>query len=205
MKIGMQEVLSGIEQTAIKKISKELTKKGFTVNEHFRLFDNKIVCDLYAENGEDKRIYELKIGKNRIQKKQYSMLQSAAKQLGARLFIVYLEVPRSKKISYDGLEQIIKEDLQYDLPVELAGMSTHTTIDSIDDIEIDTLNIANGLINITGSGNIGVSLWFTPKNDIPNNLAIEDQDVVGFFFKLSIDISNNKVLKRYYKIDSGEQ
>ena len=204
MKIGMQEVLSGIEQTAIKKISKELTKKGFTVKEHFRLFDNEFECDLYAENGDEKRIYELKIGKNRIQKKQYSMMQAAAKRLGARLFIVYLEVPRSKNISYDGLDQIIKDDLQYDLPVELAGMSTHTTIDNIDDIEIDTLSISNGLISVTGSGNIGVSLWFPPRDEISDNLAIEDQDAVGFFFKLCIDISNKKVVKRYYKIDSGE-
>lgn len=205
MKIGMQEVLSGIEQTAIKKISKELTKKGFNVNEYFRPFEGDLECDLYAENGEDKRIYELKIGKNRIQKKQYAKLQTAAKRLGAKLYIVYLEVPRSKDITFEGIEQIVQEDLQCDLPVELTGMSTHTTIDSIDDIEIDTVNISNGVICVTGSGNIGVTLWFAPGSNVPDSMPIEDQDMVGFFFKLSIDLSNNKVLKRYYKIDSGER
>lgn len=204
MKIGMQEVLRGIEQTAIKKISTELTRKGFTVHEHFSIFNGEIKCDLYAENGEDKRIYELKIGKYRIQKTQYTTLQTVAKHLGAKLYIVYLEVPRSKNISFEGLAQIIQTDLQCELPVEIAGMSTHTTIDSVDDIEIDTLNISDGVISVTGSGNIGVTLWFTPRSDILNSTPNEDHDMVGFFFKLSIDRANNKVLKRYYKIDSGE-
>ena len=82
MKIGMNEILSGIEYTAIQKITKELVRDGFIVkNEFSPEQDNRLFFDLYAEKGEDKRIYELKIGKNRIQKKQFAALQAEAKRL----------------------------------------------------------------------------------------------------------------------------
>ena len=99
MKLGMNEIISGIEYTAIQKITSGLINEGFTVkNEYPSSADNGILFDLYAEKGEDKRIYELKIGKNRIQKKQFEALQKEAKRLGAKLYIVYLEVPRSNHI-----------------------------------------------------------------------------------------------------------
>ena len=50
MKIGMNEILRGIEYTAIQKITKELERDGFSINKEYSIFD------LYAEKGDDKRI-----------------------------------------------------------------------------------------------------------------------------------------------------
>jgi len=154
MKIGMNEILSGIEYTAIQKITQELVGDGFIVkNEFSPEQDNRLFFDLYAEKGEDKRIYELKIGKNRIQKKQFAELQSEAKRLGAKLYIVYLEIPRSKEVNFEGLDQIIYEDLLNDFPSEIDGLSTHTTIESIEDLEIDNESLENIIINLYEESN----------------------------------------------------
>lgn len=204
MKIGMNEILRGIELTAIEKIKRELVKEGFVVKKDFKTSEDKFPIDLYAERGEDKRIYELKIGKNRIQKKQYAMLQAEAKRLGAKLYIVYLEVPRSKEVTFNGLDKIILEDLLDNYPFEIDGLSTHTTIESVEDVEIDTMEIASGIARITGSGSINIRLWFAPRSDIPNSKPVEDYGNVGFFFKLSISLSDNTIVKRYYKIDIEE-
>ena len=204
MKIGMNEILRGIELTAIEKIKRELVKEGFVVKNDFKTLEDKFPIDLYAERGEDKRIYELKIGKNRIQKKQYAMLQAEAKRLGAKLYIVYLEVPRSKEVTFNGLDKIILEDLLDNYPFEIDGLSTHTTIESVEDVEIDTMEIASGIARITGSGSINIRLWFAPRSDIPNSKPVEDYGNVGFFFKLSISLSDNTIVKRYYKIDIEE-
>lgn len=204
MKIGMNEILRGIELTAIEKIKRELVKEGFVVKNDFKTSEDKFPIDLYAERGEDKRIYELKIGKNRIQKKQYAMLQAEAKRLGAKLYIVYLEVPRSKEVTFNGLDKIILEDLLENYPFEIDGLSTHTTIESVEDVEIDTMEIASGIARITGSGSINIRLWFAPRSDIPNSKPVEDYGNVGFFFKLSISLSDNTIVKRYYKIDIEE-
>lgn len=202
MKIGMNEILSGIEFTAIQKITKELIRDGFVVkNEYSPFQDSQSRFDLYAEKGDDKRIYELKIGKNRIQKKKFIALQDEAKRLGAKLYIVYLEIPRSKEIEFENLDRIIYEDLLNDFPSEVDSLSTHTTIESVDNIEIDSINIVDGVVKITGSGTINVHLQFGSRSDLRNNDAIEEENDIDFFFKLSIDASSNKVNKRYYKID----
>lgn len=202
MKIGINEIISGIEYTAIQKITKELVRNGFVVRNQFSSSQNsRLVFDLYAEKDEDKRIYELKIGKNKIQKKQFAALQAEAKKLGAKLYIVYLEIPRSKEIDFEGLDQIIYESLLDDFPGEIDSLSTHTTIESVEDIEIDSINISDRIVKLTGSGTINVHLQFGSRSDLKNSDAIDDVSAVDFFFKLSIDISNNEVIKHYYKID----
>lgn len=203
MKIGINEILSGIEYTAINKITKELERDGFVVENMAHIKENgkKCVFDLYAEKGEEKRIYELKIGKNKIQKKRFFALQEEAKRLSAKLYIVYLEIPRSKEIEFNELDQIIYEDIINDLPSEIDSLSTHTTIESVDNIEIDTIEITNGIAKVTGAGTINLHLQFGSKTDFKNDAGLEDIDTVDFFFKLSVNLANNEVIKHYYKID----
>ena len=195
MKIGINEILEGIEYTAIQKITKELARDGFSVENKYSFFD------IYAEKGNDKRVYELKIGKNKIQRRQFATLQEEARKLGAKLFIVYLEIPRSKEIEFEGLDQIIYEDFLNDFPSEIDALSTHTTIESIEDIEIDSINISDNIAKLTGSGTINVHLQFGSRSELKNNDAVEDVGSVDFFFKLSIDVATDEIIKRYYKID----
>lgn len=202
MKLGMDEIISGIEYTAIQKITRGLVNEGFTVkNEYSSSADNGMLLDLYAEKGDDKRIYALKIGKNRIQKNQFEALQEEAKRLNAKLYIIYLEVPRSNEIEFEALDQIIYEDLINDFPSEIDRLSTHSTIEEVSDIEIDSINISNGIAKLTGSGRMYIHLQFGSRADLRNGDAAEDACSADFFFKLSVDISSNKIVKHYYKID----
>ncbi len=202
MKLGMAEITNGIEQVALKKIIKSLQEQGFTVYRDYRSRNiNKVVFDIYAEKDSDKRVYELKIGKNKIQNKQFAMLQDEAKQLGAKLFIVYLEIPKTQIIEYVGIENIIYQDLVNNFPVELDAMSTHTTIDSVDNIDIETITIDGNIANVTGSGTINVELQFGSMSDLHNGDAVIDSNSIDFFYKISIDVSTNCIVKHYYKID----
>lgn len=202
MKIGMNEVLNGIERTAAEKITKGLMRDGFIVQDNFHPEQNpQLIFDLYAEKGEDKRIYELKIGKNKIQQKQYLALQREAKRLDAKLYIVYLEVPRSKKIKFDGLDKIILEDLSNKFTDEISSLSTYTTIEAIDDIELDFIHISDNVVKISGSGTLNVHLQSDLNSASKNNNSITENGAVDFFFRLDIDISKNIVIKHYYKID----
>ena len=147
------------------------------------------------------RIYELKIGKNKIQQKQYLALQREAKRLDAKLYIVYLEVPRSKKIKFDGLDKIILEDLSNKFTDEISSLSTYTTIEAIDDIELDFIHISDNVVKISGSGTLNVHLQSDLNSASKNNNSITENGAVDFFFRLDIDISKNIVIKHYYKID----
>lgn len=205
MKLGINEIISGIEHTAIQKISNGLLNEGFVVKIECPSSTNpEILFDLYAEKGEDKRIYELKIGKNKIRKSKFETLQKEAKRLHAKLYIVYLEVPRSKEIEFEDLDQIIYEDLLSDFPGEIDSLSTHSTIEEVSDIDIDSINISNGIAKLNGSGRMYIHLQFGSRSDFRNGDAIEDGISVDFFFKLSIDISSKKIIKHYYKIDTEQ-
>lgn len=203
MKLGMNDILGGIEYAAKQKIAKTLEREGFSVYDNIRAEQNdRRELDLYAVKGEDRRIYELKIGKNRIQQRQYLSLQEAAKKLNAKLYIIYLEIPRSKEIEFEGLEQIILEDLLQEVPNEIDSLSTHTIIDSVDGIDLDSIHFSDGLVKISGSGILNVNLQYGSRSDLRNNDAIEGSSAIGFFFKLSINAANNVVSKRYYKFDT---
>ena len=44
-------------------------------------------------------------------------------------------------------------------------------------------------------------LQFGSRSDLKNNDEVENVRSVDFFFKLSIDVTTNDVIKHYYKID----
>ena len=202
MKLGMNEVLNGIEYVAINKITNSLKAQGFSVCQDYTPSNiPNAIFDLYAEKGDDKRIYELIIGKNKIQNNKFRMLQEEAKRLKAKLFIIYLEIPKTQEIEFIGIENIIHEDLTNNFPSELDSLSTHTTIDSVDNIVLNSIKIEDGVAKITGSGTINVDLQFGSRSDLDNGDAVIDSASIDFFYKLNIDIHTNKVLKRYYKID----
>lgn len=202
MKLGMSEIIGGIEQVAMNKITNSLTEQGFVVRKDYTLPNsNKVVFDIYAEKGSDKRVYELKLGKNKIQSKQFIKLQDGAKQLGAKLFIVYLEIPKTQAIEFAGIENIIYQDLIDNFPSELDAMSTHTTIESVDNLDIETISVDGSVATITGAGTINVELQFGSRSDLHNGDAIIDSNSIDFFYKISIDVSTNCVVKHYYKID----
>ncbi len=199
MKIGMGEVLKGIAFSAEEKICRDLKKQGFNVR---KCGDNHIY-DIYAEKGDEKRIYELKIGKYKIQKREYTKLQEAAKELGAKLFVVYLEVPKSKEIEFNELNQIITTDLLNNFPSDLDSLSTHTAIDTIDNIELDYLSLDSDLIRVVGSGTVNLELQFGSNYDARNNDSLSESISVDFFFKLELD-REWTVRKRYYKFDLSD-
>ena len=205
MTLGINEILNGIEYSAVNKITASLIKQGFKVETNHLIANDNIdtFFDIYAEKGDDKRVYELKIGKNKIQKKQFVLLQEQAKKIGAKLFVVYLELPQSKNIQFEGIEKLIFEDLISNFPSELDELSTHTTIDEVYDVDIDSIIISNDVIKMEGSGTISIDLQFGSKTDLLNNDGMEDYSSADFFYKLNIDINTNRIIHRYYKIDLG--
>lgn len=195
MKIGMNEVIGGIEKVAIDRIRNGLEREGFHIvtGKDF---------DLYAEKENDKRIYELKLGKNKIQKKQYIKLQKKAEELGAKLYIVYLEIPSSKSIEFDRLGELLYNDIVNNFPNELDILSTHTYIEEISDIDISSIEITDNGLKANGSGSMYLRLQYGSDSDIKSDIGAEDYMTVDFFFKVTVNASLDSITKAYYKFDT---
>ena len=205
MKIGIDEIRQGIQSAAIDKVTQQLKKEGYNVIKDFRYNYtnyNSIRFDLWAEKGDDKRIYEFKIGKNRIYKNQFERLQAYAKELKAKLFIIYLEVPKSKEIDVDGLDSIILSDLIDNTPSELESLATYVRIDEVENLDITSICITNSYVKLVGTGTILVLAQFGSDRDLNRDDGFEQELSFDFYFKMTYDILNDKVIDSFYKIDS---
>lgn len=199
MKIGIKEIEKGIFLSAKEKICSELVKQGFAVFEEKSSTTGNFRYDIYAEKSDEKRIYELKIGKNKIYKNQLARLQEEAKKIKAKLFIVYLEVPKSKQIDYDDLDQIIFENLLNNFPTELDTLSTHTSLESVNNVDIESINVQSAGITLSGSASLDLDLQFGSNYDIIEGDGLQDSTTIDFYFR--IRICNDKIVASYYKFD----
>lgn len=205
MKLGINEIKEGIYISAREKILRQLRNEGFMVFLDFPMepYDN-IRLDLFAERDTDRRIYEFKIGRNRIRKDQFALLQDYAKRLGARLYIIYLEIPSSKEIEFEGVEQIIYNDICHNPPEVLLGLATHSSISDIADIEISSISIADDIILLEGNGIIGIELQYGSRRDLIEDNGILEKADFEFSFRLKLDHNRRKILHAYYKVDTAD-
>lgn len=199
MKLGINEIKEGIYISAINRISKQLKQEGFKVYQDYYINDNvKVYFDIYAEKGHDKRIYELKIGKNKIQENQFLYLQNQARNMKARLFVIYLEIPESKHIFFDGIENIIKNDFKNHVPQELLLISNDIEIVEINTIDINSLSIEGDIVKLRGTGVVFIDAYF-----IINGKEYKEKYDFDFTFRLTLDQYERTIIKAYYKIDTS--
>ncbi len=205
MKLGLKEIREGIYIAAVNKVSKELQRDGFIVKTDYPIeVDQRFYLDLFAQKGIDKRIYEFKIGKNKIQRQQFSFLQNYARSIGARLFIIYLEVPYSKRIFFEGIENIIYNHFLEKTPVELLSLAPKVYVDKVDNIDINDIDVdRNNLIELRGNGAVSVEIEMGSRFDIKRGDGLNEKLRFDFSFRLRLDHLEKEILYSYYKIDTS--
>lgn len=198
MRLGINEITKGIYISAVEKVTRQLQREGFKVFPKFPVRgENSIRFDLYAEKGLDKRVYEFKIGRNKIRQEQFIFLQNHAKEIGARLFIIYLEIPISKKIQFRGIEDIIIRDWESKTPKDFLEFAYHIDIVDIVDMNINSIDIDGDEIIILGEAAVLGEAQMRAIDDF-----IEKFDF-NFTFRLRLDHCRKRILSSYYKIDTS--
>lgn len=203
MKLGMDEIREGIYQAALSRTMRQLRLEGFTVEPEYLFERARIRVDLFAHNNNEKRIYEFKFGRNRIQRNQLVRLQEFAKDIGARLYVIYLEMPQSKEISFDGIEEILFNNLSQDPPQELSELATHFYIKEVENVDISNIDLTNELVHLSGSARLIVELQFGSHSDRRNGDGFEETVEFEFTFRLKLDVAERIILHSYYKFDTS--
>lgn len=203
MKLGMNEIKDGVLHAAINRTVYQLRREGFTVEpEHF-FKDAHLHVDLFAYKESEKRIYEFKFGRNRIRQNQLVKLQEFARQIGARLYVIYLELPQSKEIVFDGLDRILYGHLSEYPPEEICELATHFHIKSVENVDISSIVVENEIINMRGNASLIVNLQFGSHSDRRNDDGFEENVEFEFVFRLKLDVANRDILYSYYKFDTS--
>lgn len=203
MKLGINEIKEGIYQAALNKTIQQLQRDGFEVKSNCFFERADIKVDLYAYNEIEKRIYEFKLGKNKIHRNQFVRLQELAQNIGARLYVIYLEMPQSKEIIFDGIEKILWNDLSQYPPQEIRELATHFYIKEVEHVDVSNINLTNELVNLSGSASLLVELQFGSHGDRKNGDGFEETVEFEFTFRLKLDVSERSILHSYYKFDTS--
>lgn len=203
MKLGMDEIREGIYQAALNRTMRQLRLEGFTVEPECLFERAHIRVDLFAQNNDEKRIYEFKFGRNRIQRNQLARLQDFAKSIGARLYVIYLEMPQSKDILFDGIERILWNDLSQDPPQEICELATHFYIKEVENVDISHIDLTNELVHLSGNASLLVELQFGSHSDRRNGDGFEETVEFEFTFRLKLDVAERSILHSYYKFDTS--
>ena len=204
MKLGINEISEGIYISAINKVSRQLKREGFDTRTDY-VIDNqrdRIQIDLFAQRENEKRIYEFKLGKNKIQRQQFVFLQDYARSIGARLYIIYLEMPYSKKVTFEGVEDILYNCFSNQEPEELMDLAPKVFIKNIENVDIEEIYFdKNNIIRLSGQGTIAVEIEDV-NNSMTSNNGFCEVLRFDFSFRLKLDCLHKVVIQFYSRIDT---
>ena len=97
------------------------------------------------------------------------------------------------------MDQIIFENLLNNFPTELDTLSTHTSLESVNNVDIESINVQSAGITLSGSASLDLDLQFGSNYDIIEGGGLQDSTTIDFYFR--IRICNDKVVASYYKFD----
>lgn len=166
MEISKQLIYKNLHFLAIEQLAEEYKAKGFLVEKEKQLGNYR--ADLVVSKDKEKIVFEVKAGRMSPQRKeQLAKLTDYVNSLGDYKFkIIIARSPKEKNIQIAEFEELFFDYFKNDLPSELDELSTHTTIETISDIEIHELIVHSGNeIKVIGQGIIEVRLQYGSDGD----------------------------------------
>lgn len=160
MKIDRQYLKKYYHSAAVDQLCEQYKRRGYKVTVEERVGDYRV--DMVARKDNTIIFFEVKTGdvraetKSRI-KQQASFLKE--KYPGSKFFLIAVRYPEEDTIVIDNIEEIVYDYLVGSgIPSDLDELSTHTTIEDVESISINSIEISNDNILIECEGRICVQL-----------------------------------------------
>ncbi|MCF8416944.1 MAG: hypothetical protein K9G40_11925 [Crocinitomicaceae bacterium] len=200
MEIKKSLLYKNLHLLATQQLAEDYMNQGYNVELEKRL--GNFIADLLITKGEEKIVIEVKSGKmDTASKKKLASMADYVSSLGGYKFkVVLARPPENKKIEIENLENLFFEYFLHDIPSELDELSTHTSIEEVFDLTINSLHVnTKGEITIQGYGAIEVQLQYGSNKDQDSG----DGHITSTSFPMTFDIviilSNGKM-----HIDEGD-
>jgi hypothetical protein len=186
MKIDRSIVSRHWEQAAVEQLSSQLQSEGYSVQREVP-FGN-VKADLVARMPDGSfTIFEIKVpgenGNAADWARQASSLRDQARALGGRFQLVIVRPPREREVEIDGLETALRDALLENAPEGLKKLSTEAVIDDVSDIDISSIAVRRGDVQISGEGTVTVTLH-------SDDDKVHVQESFPFSFRARLDRSN---------------
>lgn len=148
------------EKATIDQLYDEYKQKGYNVQRDARL--DKYRVDLKAEkDGHNVYIEVVRDKMDSDARRRIDAFESLVRQLpNSRLIVVPIRYSDEKKIEFNNIGTILFDYFEEDFPSELDELSTHTRLDSIDVVAIDSIKVYGQDIVIKCNGQVNVQLQY---------------------------------------------
>ena len=192
------DYLRYLESAKQAELASQLREEGFTVELNKKV-DN-LSFDLVAKQGERAIAYEFRsVGGRRIDKAVQRSLQELAKRTGMEFRVVIVNPPPRVKVEIDSLQ---RELLSYALDNhidKLDTLSTHTSIERIDDLEISEVRVSEAGTKVKGTGTVSVTLQYGSGSDDGPRMT----DAYPLFFEAMLGPDQKLALVSRFEVDAS--
>lgn len=169
MKIDKRYLRKYYHCAIIDQLKDEYRKEGFKVTVEEQLPNSNYKVDMVARKGDTLVVLEIKTGiVKEAAKKQIRKMSEIVKlhYPNAKFRLVAVNYPDESAINIENIDEIITDYfISNGIPSELDELSSHTIIDEVTDILINSIDITPGFINISCEGNIVATLNYDNKED----------------------------------------
>lgn len=148
------------EKAAIDQIADDYKEKGYSIKKDVIVGPYRV--DLVAHKDNETIYIEVKSRElSSSSKRRIKEMTDYFKSVPNAKFIVAISrYPEQKKIEFDELESILFDYFTVEFPSELDALSTHTRMDSVCDVTINSIEVGRGEIVVSCNGSVSVSLQY---------------------------------------------
>ena len=148
------------EKATIDQLVEEYMQKGYNVQREARI--DKYRVDLLAEK-DGQNVY-VEVVRKRVdgeaRRRIEALEELIRKQPNSRLIVVKERYSDEKQIEFNNLNEILYNYFISDFPDELDELSTHSRLESVDSVVIDSIKVYGQDIIVKCSGQISVELQY---------------------------------------------
>ncbi len=148
------------EKAAIDQIAADYASKGYSIKKQAKV--GPFIVDVVAANMKETIYIEVKTRKESSEaKRRIREMTDYFKSIPNTRFIVAISrYPEPKKIEFDELERILFDYFIVEFPSDLDALSTHTRMDSVHNVNINSIEVGRGEVKLSCNGSVSVSLQY---------------------------------------------
>lgn len=191
-----------LEEAAIQEFAAKLRDQGYQVELGKTL--GPFTPDLMASRNGEKIVYEFKSGpwpKDKTEQAQ-KLRHYVIHDYGGKFELVWVPPYRKIDLHIEKLEHLLAEAIREDLG-PLDELSTHTYVDEVDDIQINSLNIGAEGVSVEGEGTVHVELNYGSEPDRDNDSGASSVDSFPFEFTVRLDSELQPLSEPEISIDTS--
>lgn len=195
MQVKKQYFQKYLSSMAIEQLTDEYQEKGYVVSKQQL---GAYEPDLLLTKNQETIVIEIETGQWAADKKERILQLSdyVRNRPNYKMLLVFATPPKPKNLGIEAIDDLILTVFSKEMPSELRDLATNTRIEEIESIAINTINVKNDKILVSGDGIVCVELHF----DKGTNDKLEQYERFPFEFELILNYNDTLKVTKVSKL-----